>query len=104
MDKPALIDVRVDAVDPSGGAARIGGSMRIVVRAPGAVPESLAFDFPMRTQREADQRFDPTLKQYVLRIEPSWTTQPASGSTIDLVATLSLASGESLTASGAIEW
>ena len=99
-----LIEVRIDARDASGAAARLGGAMRLVVAAPGAVPESQTFDLPIRTQKQADERYDPILRQYVLRIEPSWTTEPARGSAVEVRATLALASGATLDAAGTIEW
>jgi hypothetical protein len=104
LRRQALIEVRVDARDASGAPARLGGAMRIVVQAPGAVPESQAFDLTLRTQKQSDERYDPILLQYVMRIEPVWSTEPARGSTIEVRASLALASGSTLEAVGNIEW
>lgn len=104
LRRRALIEVRVDARDASGAPARLGGAMRIVVQAPGAVPESQTFDLALRTQRQSDERYDPILLQYVMRIEPVWSTEPARGSTIEVRASLALASGSTLEAVGNIEW
>jgi hypothetical protein len=104
LRRRALIEVRVDARDASGAPARLGGAMRIVVQAPGAVPESQTFDLALRTQRQSDERYDPILLQYVMRIEPVWSTEPARGSTIEVRASLTLASGSTLEAVGSIEW
>lgn len=78
--------------------------MRVVVRAPGAEPAELVYDFPMSTQLESDRRLDTTLKQYVLRIEPNWKAEPASGSFVDIVATITPVSGPPLEARGVVEW
>ena len=99
-----LIEVRIDARDASGAVARLGGAMRVVVQAPGAVPESQTFDLPLLSQRQADERYDTILRQYVMRIEPTWTTEPARGSTIEVRVALTLASGSTLEAAGTIEW
>lgn len=99
-----LIEVRIDARDASGAPARLGGAMRLVVQAPGAVPESQTFDLPLVSQKQADERYDAILRQYVLRIEPAWTTEPARGSAIEVRASLTLASGATLDAVGNIEW
>lgn len=99
-----LIEVRIDARDASGAPARLGGAMRLVVQAPGAVPESQTFDLPIVSQKQADERYDAILRQYVMRIEPAWTTEPARGSAVELRASLTLASGTTLEAVGDIEW
>lgn len=99
-----LIELRIDAVDAAGAPARLGGSMRVVVAAAGAEPPSQTFDLSLRSQAEADKRYDAILRQYVLRVEPSWKSEPARGSTVEVRATLTLASGSSLEASGSIEW
>lgn len=99
-----LIELRLDAVDAAGAPARIGGAVRVVVDAPGAVPASQTFDLSLRSQAEADERYDPILRQYVLRVEPIWTTEPARGSALDLRVTLTLASGATSEATGSIEW
>ena len=39
-----------------------------------------------------------------MRIEPVWSTEPARGSTIEVRASLALASGSTLEAVGSIEW
>ncbi|MEY3142577.1 MAG: hypothetical protein RLY21_1070 [Planctomycetota bacterium] len=99
-----LIEVRIDASDASGAPARLGGAMRMVVEAPGAVPESQTFDLPIASQKQSDERYDPILRQYVMRIEPVWSTEPARGSTIEVRASLTLVSGSTLEAVGSIEW
>jgi hypothetical protein len=99
-----LIELRIDATDAAGAPARIGGAIRVVVDAPGAAPASQTFDLSLRTQAEADERYDPILRQYVLRIEPVWATEPARGSAVEIRATLSLASGATTEATGTIEW
>ena len=99
-----LIELRLDAVDAAGAPARIGGAIRVVVEAPGAVPSSQTFDLSLRSQADADERYDPILRQYVLRIEPLWTTEPALGSAVEIRATLNLASGATLRATGGVEW
>jgi len=98
------IDLRLDATDDRGAPARIGGDLRVKVIAPGSAPERLVFGFSMRTKAEADRRYDPTLEQYVLRLEPDWQTLPAAGSTLDLEIELTTAAGQVLRASGSIEW
>lgn len=102
--KRPLIELRIDAADAGGAPARLGGSLRVVVRATGATPESQTFDIPMRTQAEADRRHDAILRQYVLRIEPLWTTEPARGSSLEVSVTLTLQSGTPLETQGGIEW
>jgi len=99
-----LIELRVDAVDAAGAPARLGGLMRVTVQAPGAQPETQAFDIPLRTQPEADRHFDAILRQYVLRIEPTWTTEPARGSVLEVSMTLARPTGAELVARDRFEW
>jgi hypothetical protein len=100
----AVIDLRLDAVDASGRPASVGGEIRVVLEAPGAVPEAHAYDFMLRSVEEAEMHLDATLRQYVLRIDPSWATPPASGSTLTVRVTLTDASGATTTAVGSLRW
>lgn len=99
-----LIDLRLDAVDRANAPARLGGAMRVTVRAAGAEPDALVFDLPMRTAAEAERRYDPTLRQYVLRVEPVWKKEPPGGSTLEVTATLALADGGALEATTILNW
>ncbi|MCX5652887.1 MAG: hypothetical protein NTU45_16080 [Planctomycetota bacterium] len=78
--------------------------MRATRAAPPPASAAQTFDLALRTQRQSDERYDPILLQYVMRIEPVWSTEPARGSTIEVRASLTLASGSTLEAVGSIEW
>jgi hypothetical protein len=99
-----VIDLRLDAVDASGRPASVGGEIRVVLEAPGAVPEAHAFQFMLRSVEEAEKHLDATLQQYVLRIDPSWATAPAAGSTLTVRVTLTGASGVTTTTVGSLRW
>ena len=99
-----VIDLRLDAVDASGRPASVGGEIRVVLEAPGAVPEAHAYDFMLRSVEEAEMHLDGTLQQYVLRIDPSWATAPAPGSTLTVRVTLTGAAGATTTAVGSLRW
>lgn len=98
------IDLRLDATDAEGAPARLAGSLRVVVVAPGSDPETLVFEFPLRTVADANRRYDATLEQYLVRVEPSWRTPPAVGSTLEIAVRLMPPSGAPLEAVGRIEW
>lgn len=101
---PAIVDVRLDTMDGAGNPASIGGDLRIVLRATESNPCQLAFDIPLMTRRQVAQRYDATLEQYVLRLEPEWETEPARGSAIELVATLMTVDGRLLESSARFTW
>jgi hypothetical protein len=52
----------------------------------------------------ADRHFDAILRQYVLRIEPTWATEPARGSVLEVAMTLARPAGAELVARDGIEW
>jgi hypothetical protein len=98
------IDLRLDATDGAGAPARLAGNLRVVVVAPGSDPETLVFEFPLRTLADANRRYDATLEQYLVRVEPSWGTPPAVGSALEISVRLMPPSGEPLEAVGRIDW
>ena len=98
------IDLRLDAFDAEGAPARLAGDLRVVVVAPGSEPETLVFEFPLRTVVDAARRYDATLEQYLVRVEPEWETPPAIGSSLDLSVRLMPPAGAPLEAVGRIEW
>ncbi len=98
------IDLRLDAIDAAGAPARLAGNLRVVVVAPGSDPETLVFEFPLRTVADANRRYDATLEQYLVRVEPSWRTPPAAGSALEIAVRLMPPSGAPLEAVGRIDW
>jgi hypothetical protein len=58
----------------------------------------------LRSVEEAEKHLDATLQQYVLRIDPSWATAPAAGSTLTVRVTLTGASGVTTTTVGSLRW
>lgn len=100
----AVVDVRLDTVDGAGEPAVIAGDLRIVLRTSQADPCQLAFDVPMISRNQVAQRFDATLDQYVLRLEPEWRTEPARGTELELVATLMTVDGRLLESTARFAW
>jgi hypothetical protein len=100
---PTLIDVRLDAFDASGRPARVAGDLRIVLKTAGS-PQYLAFDVPLVTKRQVERRIDATLEQFVLRLEPAWSMEPARGSDLDLTATVLAADGSVLESTARLKW
>jgi hypothetical protein len=98
------IDLRLDALDAGGAPARLAGNLRVVVVAPGSDPETLVFEFPLRTVADANRRYDATLEQYLVRVEPDWQTPPAAGSTLEISVRLMPPAGQPLEAVGRIDW
>jgi len=83
-----IIELRIDAFDASGAAAVFAGDLRVVLKTEHADPHYLAFDAPLATKRQVQQRTDPTLGQVVVRLEPIWSQEPAPGAVLHLTATL----------------
>jgi len=102
--QPALIDVRIDAMDAAGRDALLGGDLRVILKAAKAEPCYLAFDVPLATKRQAERRVDATLGQWVLRLRPAWDREPARGDELELSATLTTVDGSVLEATGRIVW
>jgi hypothetical protein len=98
------IDLRLDALDAGGTPTRLAGNLRVVVVAPGSDPETLVFEFPLRTVADANRRYDATLEQYLVRVEPDWQTPPAAGSTLEISVRLMPPAGQPLEAVGRIDW
>jgi hypothetical protein len=84
----AIIELRIDAFDASGAPAVFAGDLRLVLKTEHADPCYLAFDAPLATKRQVQQRTDPTLGQVVVRLEPMWRQEPAPGEVLQLTATL----------------
>lgn len=101
---PTLIDVRLDATDDRDEPASIAGDLRILIHCDGADPATLAFDVRLRTQPEVRRRRDEVLEQYVLRLEPVWTRDPARGSAIRVSANLLTTEGRLLRGELGIVW
>ena len=101
---PALVDVRIDAVDSLGEPVALAGDMRIVLKAAKADPCYLAFDIPLATKRQVERRFDVTLSQYVLRLQPEWDVDPTRGDDIVLTATLTTLDGKVLESTSHLVW
>lgn len=100
----AVVDVRLDTVDGAGEPAAIAGDLRIVLRTRQGDPCQLAFDVPMVGKSQVAQRFDATLEQYVLRLEPEWNDEPVRGTEIELVATLMTVDGRLLESAARFTW
>jgi hypothetical protein len=101
---PVLIDVRLDAFDATGAPAPLAGDLRIVVKSAAADPCYLAFDVPMASKRQVARRFDQTLRQYVIRLEPAWEREPVRGSDLELKATLLVQDGSVIEAEARLLW
>ena len=101
---PALVDVRIDAVDSLGEPVALAGDMRVVLKAAKADPCYLAFDIPLATKRQVERRFDVTLSQYVLRLQPEWDVDPTRGDDIVLTATLTTLDGKVLESTSHLAW
>ena len=89
-----IIELRIDAFDASGAAAVFAGDLRVVLKTEHADPCYLAFDAPLATKRQVQQRTDPTLGQVVVRLEPIWSQEPAPGAVLHLTATLTALDGK----------
>ena len=101
---PILIDVRLDAVDASGEPAPLAGDLRIVSTSSRCEPRHLAFDVALATKRQAEKRYDATLQQYVLRLQPEWDVEPLVGDELNLTATLTALDGSVLEATTRLTW
>lgn len=98
------IDLRIDSLDNIGASARSAGDMRILVEAAGAEPAVCAFDIAMATKADEAKHFDAVLDQYVVRLEPRWTTAPARGADIVVIVTLTARTGETMSSRRTLRW
>lgn len=98
------IDLRIDSLDNIGAPARSAGEMRILVEAAGAEPAVCAFDIAMATKADEAKHFDAVLDQYVVRLEPRWTTAPARGADIVVTVSLTARTGETVSAKRTMRW
>lgn len=99
-----VIDLRIDAFDDAGSRTRLVGELRVVLRADAADPTFSAFDVPILTNAQEALHWDPTLHQYVVRVEPIWKKPPALGARIGVTVTVAMPSGPTLEAVGSIDW
>jgi len=101
---PTLIDIRLDATDKDGAFASIAGDLRITIRCAGAEPATLAFDATLKTEPEVKRRRDDVLGQYVLRLEPIWTREPARGTPLEISANLLTTEGKLIESRTSLVW
>jgi hypothetical protein len=98
------IDLRFDALDANGRSTRMAGELRVILRAKGAEPETLAFDVRLATEDEQTRHFDETLSIYVVRLEPRFEKSPPPGTSIEVGATLNANGGGRFETSGSVAW
>jgi hypothetical protein len=101
--QPSL-DLRIEALDASGGASRMAGELRVVVRAPGGDPEHSAFDVAMVTEPQQVRHFDETLGIYVVRVDLKFIKPPSAGAPLEVSLNLTTPMGSVLEASGTVRW
>lgn len=101
---PAVIELRIDALDAQNAAATLAGDLRVILRCDAADPCYLAFDAMLATKRQVTQHTDPTLGQVVILLEPVWAKEPARGQVMALNATFTGLDGKVVESTLKLTW
>ena len=101
---PAVIELRIDALDEKRAAAVLAGDLRVIVRCDAADPCYLAFDAMLATKRQVAQHTDPTLGQVVILLEPRWEKEPARGDPMTITATFTGLDGKVIESTLRLAW
>jgi hypothetical protein len=99
-----VLNLRIDAFDAAGAPARMAGILRVGLASPGADPERCVFDVPLETRAQESKHFDEVLGQYVIRVAPAWMRIPSRDAPLEVTATLLVADGTTVAATGRVAW
>lgn len=103
-NEPAVIELRIDALDAQDAPAAIAGDLRVILRSDAADPCYLAFDAMLATKRQVAQHTDPTLGQIVILLAPVWDREPARGEAMNLTATFTGLDGKIIESTLQLAW
>jgi hypothetical protein len=101
---PKCVDVRIEALDAAGNAARLAGELRILLRCADCDPEYSAFDVRLLDLADEKKVYDETLDLYVFRVLPRFTHAPEPGTVIEITLALNAPDGTVLETRGSVRW